>query len=634
MVRVKKEWIAPSLLLIGGVLLLSVLVTKIRSLRQKTVQENFQSEEDTRSPTQNSDRVRHILKYLQVYLLASHPRRNWLVSDQEGDDKKPLSHRWQDLSNGKNDFTWRQGNDSVDPSGFATKDHTLQGPPASKLNVSRTNQMTIILRAQSQANQSDDDPTDKPVEINEIISNAQGKETTLHIPADQKDRFELIKRCLTNPEQTQSVCSTSLEEMKNLQDALNKLPSHGRKPRPPPIVLRLPGNQQDALVLRLPQNYGPIHLEVGGEKFKTNQSVTAQRDTYYSLVYSDGTLKVYTDKVLLNIFSTPKIYLNDGLIQMNPDGRWNSVLRDVAILNKALTLEQLELFQQKNLVLKAIVEQHQSPLEPGLPLPDDCSSCSGRCVCPGMKPFDPFKKHHKPKHPDQCECKVSCQCDVDPFPDDNPDEYRKCPRVTIDDYGNYIVDGSNLGSNKRRAKEIYQINYPDCQRLPPELRHDYERHHHRKGCPFVVRGDLNPCFSSACNNADWRAENVADANLSGSCRRRVDAYCSEHADLDDFCRCWRPEYQDLPQCRRFVAQFNDPDRRGCNIAEYDLEEHPDADKYIRKDKIPCWGCSLDASGKSTCPGQQSEDCDSGRSLDGPALSLQANVSLRTSEGSS
>ena len=622
------------LLLLGGVILLSIIVSKFQQVRRKRNEENFQAEEDMKSPTHNSDRVRDILKHLHVYLQASHPTRSSMVADQE--EKQPHPHVWEDLSNAKNNFTWVQGSDTVDLDGFPTKDHVLQGPSASAMNVSKSNQMTIILRSQSQATPQEETANNTPVTISELLNNASG-EQTLNIPAEQKTRWELIKMCLGEPNQTSLVCSTSLEEMKTLQDALNKLPNRGRKPKSSPIVLRLPGNQKDALVLRLPQNYGPIELEVDGQKFKTNQSITAQRDTYYSLVYSDGTIKVYTDKVLLNIFQVPKIYLNDDPIQINPEGRWNSVLQDVAILNKALPLDQLVLFQQKNLVLKALVEQHQrTPFVPGFFSPDDCSSCSGQCVCPGMKPFDPYQRHHNPKNPEQCACTVSCLCDTNPFLSDKADDDNgsKCPRVTIDDNKNYIVDGLNLGSNKKRAKEIYQINYPDCQRLPRELRHDYERHHSKQHCPFVVKGELNPCFSSACNNTNWKAENLADANLSGSCHRRVDAYCSEYADLDDFCKCWRPEYQDLPQCRKFVAQFNDPDRRGCNVADYGIEEHPDADKYIRKDKIPCWGCTLDARGSSTCPSGQAE-CrnDQAGYMDGPSLSLKANVSLRTSEGS-
>ena len=38
-----------------------------------------------------------------------------------------------------------------------------------------------------------------------------------------------------------------------------------------------------------------------------------------------------------------------------------------------------------------------------------------------------------------------------------------------------------------------------------------------------------------------------------------------------------------------VAALNDQDKKGCPVCK---EQCPDMSKYIRRDSIPCWNCSL------------------------------------------
>jgi len=32
----------------------------------------------------------------------------------------------------------------------------------------------------------------------------------------------------------------------------------------------------------------------------------------------------------------------------------------------------------------------------------------------------------------------------------------------------------------------------------------------------------------------------------------------------------------------------------CTPNSFNIEDHPDFNKYIKKDKIPCWGCNLES----------------------------------------
>ena len=140
--------------------------------------------------------------------------------------------------------------------------------------------------------------------------------------------------------------------------------------------------------------------------------------------------------------------------------------------------------------------------------------------------------------------------------------------------------------------EIYRINYPNCRQIPSELDDWYNKEIIlEETCPFVVDSQFNPCKFYACENVNWEAPNPKKAGMNHKCRKRVDAYCEEHAYLDPFCYCWRSEYYDLPECVKFRSKFNNPRDRGCSAADFPIEENPDFNKYIRKDRIPCWGCT-------------------------------------------
>ena len=83
----------------------------------------------------------------------------------------------------------------------------------------------------------------------------------------------------------------------------------------------------------------------------------------------------------------------------------------------------------------------------------------------------------------------------------------------------------------------------------------------------------------------------ATASLSIA-KHIVSNYCELYSDIDDSCLCWRKEYRNLPSCRKFRRKYQDPKDYQCNIKDFDIEEHPSFNKYIKKDKIPCWNCNI------------------------------------------
>jgi hypothetical protein len=72
----------------------------------------------------------------------------------------------------------------------------------------------------------------------------------------------------------------------------------------------------------------------------------------------------------------------------------------------------------------------------------------------------------------------------------------------------------------------------------------------------------------------------------------VSNYCHVNYDLDEKCICWNPKYKNDEKCKAFKAYFEEPSDY-CEPGLFNIEEHPDFEKYIKKDSIPCWGCKID-----------------------------------------
>ena len=80
--------------------------------------------------------------------------------------------------------------------------------------------------------------------------------------------------------------------------------------------------------------------------------------------------------------------------------------------------------------------------------------------------------------------------------------------------------------------------------------------------------------------------------MTENCKKEVSHYCQMNKGVDEKCECWLPENFDKKECIEFRKHFENPTDY-CKISQYDIEEHPDINKYVRKDNIPCYGCVLD-----------------------------------------
>ncbi len=144
------------------------------------------------------------------------------------------------------------------------------------------------------------------------------------------------------------------------------------------------------------------------------------------------------------------------------------------------------------------------------------------------------------------------------------------------------------GNNKDKVKYIYTMNFPDCE-LPIILT-DNEGKKYSQTCPFIIEQN-NPCNMVGCGNVNWDAKYVEDLGLNDKCKKAVSYYCRINHDLDPKCVAWKPENKYDIKSMNVRNYFEEPNEY-CNIKNLKIEDHPDFNNYIRKDKIPCWGCNI------------------------------------------
>lgn len=153
---------------------------------------------------------------------------------------------------------------------------------------------------------------------------------------------------------------------------------------------------------------------------------------------------------------------------------------------------------------------------------------------------------------------------------------------------NYSGEKS-YGKNLENAAKMYKNNFPKCEL--PSILTPGEGNNTLNACPFVIH-EANPCFHSTCAGVNWDVDNYKDLKMSDRCKKSVSYYCQINNELDDMCACWKPENQDNQKCVEYRKFFENP-KDYCKPSQFNIEDHPSYNKFIRKDKIPCFGCNVE-----------------------------------------
>lgn len=569
-----KNWIYPGLLLLLSVIIISCIVTKTEQDKKEKVIEGLNNPPTVSTKNISTEKIKLLLPSLKTYLLSNYPSRKSVTSDYNG----LVSNRWEDLSGNKNDFFWDRTPKLSKHKGFRTKNLILEGPVNSFIGLNNVPEMTIVLRAATVQKKQVDTEVSTPTDIGEVIANAnlsnKGKTDlmSIKVPATIKENFHDLKTKLSSGNQNQDTLKDILVNAGQIKTVLDTQPNKGKKSPRNPVALVLYGKEGNALEIRLPTGVGNLEVDVNGVPTTNIQKMSSLDDAYYTIVYkttgTSGRITAYVNTTMVINQDVSKITLdNDKKVILNPTEDLNVGLEEIAFLNRALNEKEVGYFLRSDIVLRAILDNtSEEYISDDTYVNPDGETCEEDCTvrCTTNKCVKECANRHK----------------------------KACPRVYKDSDGNYIIRGTSYGKDRRVAREIYRINFPNCRNIPEILDDWYNKEIVlEETCPFVVDSQFNPCKFYACENVAWDASTPKQAGMNQKCRKRVDAYCEEHAYLDPFCYCWRSENYDLPQCVKFRSKFNNPRDRGCTAADFPIEENPDFDKYIRKDRIPCWGCS-------------------------------------------
>jgi hypothetical protein len=332
-------------------------------------------------------------------------------------------------------------------------------------------------------------------------------------------------------------------------------------------ILKISGNQNIAIEVILPQKYGNIYLIAGGEKYKTDIQYLSSLENMMAITYNGDKIFMYINGEVVLDVRCPKIYFDNSAAMINPTGKFQGSFYTFAYYNEYMSGDNIGKITKYFMKMKAIGNE-----------------LTNQCV---------------DNNPDDFILRITETEEVE----DKEDELKKnqtCPKVIYENDHYYIIipHGSKLakdigysgirdyGGDIDTARKIFEINFPKCKL--PDILDKTKYKADLSECPFVMLTPDNPCNQFDCRKTNW-TNGVPD---NKNCKRSVDVYCSKYSDVDPACYCWKKENLEKTECMKWRGNFEADDK--CDFRKFDIEKHPDSKDYIKKSKIPCWGCNLDA----------------------------------------
>ena len=414
------------------------------------------------------------------------------------------------------------------------------------------------------------------------------------------------------------------------------------------ILLCFPGNNKYSFEILIENDY--LVLKNDKINIKSKEKLNYYNKSSLVIIYKDGKINIFNEGINIISSKIDKIYFNDNKFIINKNKNIDLFLYSFLIYNRVVDNNELkkirEYFitnQNKNYNKIPNILEHsfdnvfsQNHLNDPLVKPYENidlnnkvkldtfknyydnqdytikNNCSDKC-------FNLCNKYLNNSNPDidsykKCisncknvlpECTDYCQEE-----DNNDSIYCKnkndnnsivCPKVykknnnyyvyiPPNSYYSHLYEGEkSYGNDIEKARYMYSINFPKCL-LPEEFQVSNSKKTTKANCPYVMN-ELNPCNISDCLNVNWNVSNYKDLNLNKNCKKAISNYCHINYKYDPHCICWDPKYRNDSKCIEFKKFFENP-KDYCKPSSFNIEDHPDFNKYVRKDNIPCWGCKL------------------------------------------
>jgi hypothetical protein len=442
---------------------------------------------------------------------------------------------------------------------------------------------------------------------------------------DVEKEFSVVLGLKYNKESVDYENNLNLEEEEEEQQNVSAFTS----------TIFMPGNNRIGLEVSIPTKYDNIRIRVGDKLFTTRMKIIPDSNSIVIITYSKGVLNIYLNGVLLEKFTVGNIYFSNGEIKVNKDKTWNGLLASLLIYNRKLLDSEIKLMDKQNLCEKKREEELDmmnyimsmilpnqtfdkvefdkidyldnirdmiSSFDNNIPVntTKTCGNKYKNLPCQWILGENGRAKCGFLNNNSFYECDEGC-CIGETKTDRDGSAYNNddCPIVYENKNGEYIVvvrKNSNCerkykivgersyGKDRVVARRIYERNFPDCK--VPDILIDEKYVGDISKTPFIVN-ELNPGRYFECRNVDWKGP---VENINKQCRMRIDNYCRVNSEYDPACYCWRPDNIGKDECKKFLGKFEDITK--CDIGKMDIEKHPDLKDYVRKDRVPCWGCDL------------------------------------------
>ena len=371
------------------------------------------------------------------------------------------------------------------------------------------------------------------------------------------------------------------------------------------LFLTVPGNQDYLLKVYIKPEIGYISIYANDGKINMYRDNIIFNKSIMGISYKNDKLNLYQNGTnILSMDCNNAIFYpsSEKNIVINENKNINVLMNYFAIYNNALVSDDYNTIDDyfkgyynphndKHIVI--IDSEHDD---------EHKKTCNEACdnLCASVK-YDEnlYLKCRSNQCKELDKCKDYCKDNKeDPLCNDID---LSCPTVYIKN-GNYFIyipptanfeyktGELNYGSVRSKARRLFELNFPKCP-LPDILKYPGGVHPAKK-CPYLVNNEANPCNSPECQDIDWSVSPYKQ-NIDKQCKQKISNYCRLYHDIDpENCKCWTDKYKDTQVCHEHRRYFEDPNDYNCSIKTFKIDEHPDYNKYIKKDKIPCWNCDL------------------------------------------
>jgi hypothetical protein len=378
------------------------------------------------------------------------------------------------------------------------------------------------------------------------------------------------------------------------------------------LFLSIPGNQDYILKVFIKPDIGYISIYANDGKINLFRNNMVFNKSILSITFKNDTLNLYQNGVLINSIDCDNSIFyssSEKNIILNENKNLNVYMNYFAIYNNALINDDYNTiddyfkgyFNQQNNHYIIIKPSNNNKDNDDNNDNEDNDDLKQKCKndCNDLCKDDEICKNNYCKYINNCVqyCKNNKKDDICK---DNLNQL-KCPTVYtkngnyyvyIPEHSEYNVKKGEIyyGSIRQKARKLYELNFPKCP-IPDILKYPGGIHPLKK-CPYLVNNNTNPCNGPECADIDWSL-GPYQQNISKECKQKISNYCRLYHDIDPInCKCWTDKHKESSQCYHHRRYFEDPNDYQCCIKSFNINEHPDFNKYVKKDKVPCYGCKL------------------------------------------